>query len=105
MPLAMAAVGPSIVDDLAVDQNIAFVGWLKARQNFHQSRFAGAVFAKNADNSPLAKGNADAAIGLNDAKALMDVPQFDVHSLIVTQTGDLHIQRAASFFTTEARRR
>ena len=64
---------------LVVDQDIALIGRLEARENFPQGRFAGAVFAQNADDLPMAETDINVVIGVDGAKAFMDVPQFDIH--------------------------
>src|SRR6185503_19272241 len=61
----------------AVDENLAAVGGIKAVQDRHQCRFAGAIFADDAVDGAAAHGQIDIAVGPHRPKPLVDLPEFD----------------------------
>ena len=50
MPARIASPASSEADRLAVDQDFALVGAIKAGEDVHQGGFAGAVFAEQAED-------------------------------------------------------
>ena len=64
-------------DRLAVDADLAAVGFIKAVQNRHQRRFAGAVLADDAMNHAAFDDEVDVIVGVNRAEALIDADEFD----------------------------
>src|SRR5580692_1735956 len=64
-------------DWLAVDADFTSVGFIKAVQNRHQRRFAGAVLADNAVNHSAFDDEIDVVVGVNRAEALIDTDEFD----------------------------
>ena len=73
--------GPRVVDDAAVNLDFAFVGGLEAGQDFHERGLAGAIFAQDAHDSSVVETDVNVVIGVYGSKALVDVTQFDVHTL------------------------
>ena len=68
-----------IAGALPVEQDVAAVGGLVAGEDFHQRRFARAVFAQHADDLPAVDGEADVVVGVDGAEALVNVPEFNIH--------------------------
>jgi hypothetical protein len=64
-------------DWLAVDADLTSVGFIKAVQNRHQRRFAGAVLADDAMNHSAFDDQVDVIVGVNRAEALIDADEFD----------------------------
>jgi len=60
-------------DRLTVDQDFAFVGWIEAVQNFHQRRFARAVFAKERVNLAGVHIEMDVIVGEHAGKVFGNV--------------------------------
>ena len=64
-------------DRLAVDADLASVGFIEAVQNRHQCRFAGAVLADDAVDDSALDDEVDVVVGVNRAEALIDADEFD----------------------------
>ena len=62
---------------LAVDKNLAGVGFVKAVQDRHQGRFARAIFADDAVDRAARHGDIDVAVGLHRTKSLRYAFKFD----------------------------
>ena len=62
-----------------VDQDVAAVRRLIAGEDFHQRRFARAVFAQNARDAPRGKQHADVVVGVHGTETLVNVAQLDLH--------------------------
>ena len=65
------------LDRLAVDQNLAAIGFVEAVQDRHQRRFPGPVFADNAVDRALLNRQVDVLVGLNRAECLRNPPQLN----------------------------
>ena len=75
MPSRSASCGDSICDRLAVDKDLALVGALGARENLHQRRFAGAVFADESEHFAREQGERD-AVERAHARKLFAMPRI-----------------------------
>ena len=64
-------------DRLAVDADLAFVGFVEAIENRHQRRFAGAVLADDAVDHAALDDEIDVVVGVNRAEALVDADELD----------------------------
>ena len=64
-------------DRLAVDADLAGVGFVEAVEDRHQRRFAGAVLADDAVDDAAFDDEVDVLVGVNRAEALVDADQFD----------------------------
>ncbi len=63
--------------ELAVDENLARVGFVKAVEDRHQCRFPGTVFTDDAVNGAFRHGDVDVAVGLHGAEGLGDAFELD----------------------------
>ena len=61
----------------AVDENLAAVGFVKAVEDRHESRFARAVFTDDAVDRARFDADRDVLVGLNGAKCLGDAFELD----------------------------
>ena len=66
-----------MADRLAVDQHLAGIALLRARQHFHQGRLAGAVAADEADDLAGEEVDGDVFDGVDAAEGDEDVPHLD----------------------------
>ena len=64
-------------DRLAVDADLACVGFVEAVEDRHQRRFAGAVLADDAVDDSALDDEIDVVVGVNRAEALVDADEFD----------------------------
>ena len=62
---------------LAVDADLAGIGFVEAVQDRHQGRFAGAVLADDAVDRAARDGKAHVAVGVDGAEALVDAAKLD----------------------------
>ena len=67
------------LDRLPVEQYLARVAMNKAGQDFHQGRFARAVFAQQSMNRPRFYGNANTIVRMERAKVLVNILEFKAH--------------------------
>src|SRR5690606_23695430 len=59
------------------DENLASIRLVKTVQDRHQGRFSRAVFANDPVNRACRDHQADVAVGMDRAEALIDALQFD----------------------------
>ena len=64
-------------DRLAVDADLAGVGFIEAVEDRHQRRFAGPVFADDAVDDAALDDQIDVVVGVNRPEALVDANEFD----------------------------
>src|ERR1700722_15601528 len=64
-------------DRLAVDADLAFVGFIETIQNRNKSRFARPVLADDAMDDAALDDEIDVVVGVNRAEALVDADEFD----------------------------
>ena len=64
-------------DRLAVDADLAGVGFVEAVEDRHQRRLAGAVLADDAVDDAALDDEIDVVVGVNRAEALVDADEFD----------------------------
>ena len=62
---------------LAVDPDLAGVGFIEAVEDRHQRRLAGAVLADDAVDEAALDDEIDVGVGVNRAEALVDADEFD----------------------------
>ena len=62
-----------------VDQDLARVGLVQARQDVHQGALAGTVLAQQAEDLPAVSGDGDPVVGEHAREALGDVLQLEAH--------------------------
>ena len=62
-----------------VDQDLARVGLVQARQDVHQGALAGTVLAQQAEDLPAVSGDGDPVVGEDAREALGDVLQLEAH--------------------------
>jgi hypothetical protein len=77
MPAAIAALGSLIATGLPPISDLAAVGLIKAIEDRHQCRLAGAVFADNAVDGALANLEINVLVGVNRAETFVDALEFD----------------------------
>ena len=76
-PAFDGVVGTVDLDDVAVEQNLAFIGAIEPVQHVHQGRFAGAVFAQKRMNLTCFEGEIDGVCGGNPREAFGEVTHFE----------------------------
>ena len=81
IPCWRASRGLWIATGCAVDEDLAGVGGVRARQRVHQRRLAGAVAADEADDLAGVEVDADAVDGVDAAEGHADVAQLDERRL------------------------
>ncbi len=64
-------------DRLAVDPDLAGVGFVETVKDRHQRRLAGPVLADDAVNDAALHSEVDVIVGVNRAEALVDADQLD----------------------------
>ena len=64
-------------DRLAIDADLAGIGFIEAVEDRHQRRFAGAVLADDAVDETAIDLEIDVLVGVDRSKALVDADQFD----------------------------
>ena len=62
---------------LAIDPDLAGVGFIEAVEDRHQRRFASPVLADDSVDDSALDGEIDVGVGVNRAEALVDADQFD----------------------------
>ena len=83
MPSAKASFGERIVTSVAVNENLAVVGRVDAREHIHQRGFPTAVFAQKRQDFAPANLKGDVVVGDDLAKTLGNALHPDCRRLIV----------------------
>src|SRR6202040_357918 len=69
--------GAADVDGFSVNQDLAAIGLVKAKENAHKRRFAGAILADDASDRARRDAERNIAVRVDGAEALLDVAQLD----------------------------
>ena len=77
MPSALASRGLAMATGLTVDQDLAGVGGMRARQHAHQRALAGAVAADQSNHFARVQVDGDVVDGVHAAERHADIAQLD----------------------------
>ena len=97
MPAAMASPGPSSVERVAVDEDLALVGPVEAVEDVHQRRLAGAVLAEQPVDLTGFDHEVDVVVGDDAGEPLGDATELESHGTLPSRRHEQrHVRLAVS---------